>query len=144
MYAFDIFKKLLYKIAWIDIISTETEHLYVSCVIYIFSLCPFKVIISIQKLSFPCRCLWYAVSLIALISINKSATLKICTQFTLLITAWTHTWRAFINEKLVINQAISKHFSLMPNLGGKKKQCNQFLEAISEIYKKNHYIAYWV
>lgn len=76
---------------------------------------------SIQELSFPCRCLWNAVSLIALISINKSATLKICTQFTLLITAWTHTWCAFIHEKLVINQVISKHFFLMLNLGGKNE-----------------------
>lgn len=32
----------------------------------------------------------------------------------------------------------------MLNLGGKIKQYNQFLEAISEIYKKNHYTAYWV
>lgn len=73
-----------------------------------------------------CLCLHF-------ISISESATLKICTQFTPLITDWTHIWHAFVNEKLVIKEAISRYFFQVLNLGGKMKQCNQFLEAVKSI-----------
>ena len=50
----------------------RTQVSYVSYVINMFSLCSSKVIIFIQELSLPCRCLWHAMPLIALISISMS------------------------------------------------------------------------